>query len=706
MISRRRLPATTFLFVGVAWLVLTGCQAPQPPAAKIVPHTTRIHNQVRVDNYHWLRDRNDLDVVKYLDAENEYARSVMRHTKPLQDKLYKEMLGRIKETDMNVPVKDGDYYYYTRTSEGKQYRVYCRKKDSLDSDEEILLDQNKLAGGHNYLQLGAFKTSPNHNLLAYSTDTQGAELFTLRIKDLETGKLLPDAVPNTHYGVAWANDNKTLYYTTLDAAKRPYRLYCHTLGTDPQQDRLVYEEKDEMFRVWLDKSRSKQYLFLITASGTTSEVRFLDANKPTDEFTVIHPREHKVEYHVAHHDDHFYIVTNDGAKNFKAVRAPIASPSKGNWEEVIPHRPEIKVDGADMFKNYMVVHEREEGLKKIHIKSFKNGSEYYISFPEPVYTCWPGDNREFDANVFRFHYTSLVTPRSVFDYDMDSRTRELKKQVEVLGDYDPEQYQSKRIFARAKDGTRIPISMVYRKGMNKSGTNPTLLYGYGSYGASMDPWFSSNILSLLDRGFIYAIAHIRGGGELGRPWYDDGKLLNKKNTFTDFIACAEHLIAEDYTDSDHLAISGASAGGLLVGAAANMRPGLFRAVSALVPFVDVINTMLDPSIPLTVIEYEEWGNPNEKEFFDYMLSYSPYDNVEAKPYPHIFVRASLNDPRVAYWEPAKWVAKLRTMKADDNLLLLETNMGAGHGGSSGRYDYLKEIAVEYAFFLDVLEIKD
>lgn len=702
---------------GLVWAVLfsllfswycvsTVAQDITPPIAKKIPKVDTSFGDIRVDNYFWLRDKNNPEVIKYLQAENKYTETVMKPTENLQGKLYKEMLSRIKETDLSVPEKVDDYYYYTREEKGKQYRIYCRKKGSLDAREEILLDANELAKGHNYLDVGVYKVSPDHQLLAYSIDTTGAEDFTLYFKDLNTGKALADVIPNTSYSAEWANDNKTIFYNTLDEAKRPYKLFRHTLGTDPKNDALVYHEKDEAFNLDLKKSKSKAYLFLLLESETTSEDWYLDASHPDGDFKIIQPRQHEMEYSIEQHGDKFYILTNDNAKNFKLMQAPIINPSKENWKEIIPNRDSVKIDDIEVFKNHLVVYERERGLKKIRITNLTDNQTNYVDFLEPVYNFWPERNPDFNTNLLRFDYTSLITPRSIYDYDMDKKTRELKKQDEVLGGYKPSLYQEERIFAKAADGTLVPISMVYKKGMTRNGKNPLFLYGYGAYGISSDPYFSSNRLSLLDRGFIYAIAHVRGGGEMGRYWYDQGKLLNKKNTFTDFIACAEHLIAEKYTSKDELVINGGSAGGLLMGAVNNMRPDLFKVVIADVPFVDLINTMLDPSLPLTVIEYEEWGNPHEKEYYGYMRSYSPYDNVQAKAYTNMLITTSLNDPRVSYWEPTKWTAKLRTLKTDKNLLLYKINMDAGHGGFSGRYDYLKDIALEYAFIFKVLGIKN
>ncbi|MFQ5709386.1 MAG: S9 family peptidase [bacterium] len=675
-----------------------------PPVAEVIPKTDTTNGEVRTDNYFWLRQRDNPKVIEYLKAENAYTDAVMAHTKKRQEKLYQEMLARIKETDLSVPVKIDDYYYYSRTEEGKQYPINCRKKGSLDAEEEILLDQNQLAEGHGYFRVGIYDISPNHQLLAFSTDTTGSETYTLYVKNLRTGRLLADEIPNTYYSVEWANDNKTLFYNTLDDAKRPFKLFRHRLGTDFKQDELIHFEEDESYFLSISKTRSKRYLLLNLGSNTTSEVWYLDADDPEGDFKLIHPRQHEMEYEVAHHGDKFFILTNENAKNFKLMETSLKNPAKKFWHEVVPHRDAVKIDGMDVFRNHLILYERENGLKQIRVTNLESGETHRVDFPEPVYTYWRSSNPDFNTNVLRYNYTSLVTPRSVFDYNMDSKTRQLQKQYEVLGGYNPAHYQSERIFAEASDGTKVPISLVYKKGVAKDGKHPLFLYGYGSYGFSIDPTFSSNRLSLLDRGFIYAIAHIRGGEEMGRYWYDQGKLLHKKNTFTDFIACAEHLIAEKYTSKDKLVIYGGSAGGLLMGAVANMRPDLFKVVIAKVPFVDVVNTMLDASIPLTVTEYEEWGNPNEKAYYDYIKSYSPYDNVAAKDYPNMLVTAGLNDPRVGYWEPAKWTAKLRATKTDHNLLLLKVNMGAGHAGASGRYDYLKEVAFDYAFIFDVLGI--
>ena len=679
-------------------------QTATPPVARQVPRETTLHGETLADPYHWLRDRSDPEVLAYLEAENAHAEQVLAHTKHLREQLYAEMRGRIKETDVTVPVKRDDYYYYRRTEEGKQYPIFYRRRGSLDAPEQQLLDQNALAEGHTYCRIGAYTLSPDHRLLAYSLDTSGAEAYTLYIKDLETGELLPDQVPNTYYGIEWANDNRTVFYNVLDEAMRPYKLFRHTVGTDPSQDTLAYHEPDASYFLWITRTKSGAYLLLTLESTTTSEVHYLPAGEPGGSFTVIQPRQHGMEYTVDHHGDQFLIVTNDDAKNFKLVAAPVTAPAKQYWHELIPHRPDVLIDGVDAFADHVALYERRGGLQRMQIIRPDGSGGRSVEFPEPVYTYKPGPNEEFASSELRFTYTSLVTPNSVIDYDMAAATWTVRKQDEIPSGYDPVLYTSERLTATAPDGAQVPISVVYRKGIARDGQNPLLLYGYGSYGYSYDPAFSANSLSLLDRGFVVAIAHIRGGSELGRAWYETGRLLQKKNTFTDFIACAEHLIAQGFTSSEGLAITGRSAGGLLMGAVMNMRPDLFRAVVAGVPFVDLINTMTDPSLPLTVIEYEQWGNPNEKEYFEYMCSYSPYDNVAPQAYPNILLTAGLNDPRVSYWEPAKLAAKLRATKTDSNALLLKTDTTSGHGGPSGRYDHLEETAFEYAFLLDVLGV--
>ncbi len=673
-----------------------------PPVAPKLPKILSIHADDRVDNYYWLSDRDNPEVLAYLEAENAYTADVMKHTEPLQTVLYDEMLARIQETDLSVPYRKGDFYYYSRTETGKAYPIYCRKQGSLKAAEEVLLDQNVLAEGHEFFQLGAISISPDHRVLAYSNDTAGSERYTLCFLDLKTRLLFPELIPDTYYGVVWGNDNQTVFYTQLDDANRPYKLFRHTLGNPATADELIHHEQDDFYFLSVGKTRSEAYILLDLGSKITSEVHFLDANQPTGKFQVIQPRSPGIEYAVEHHSDLFYITTNEDALNFKLMKAPVTAPAKANWEPVIPHREEVLLEGISAFANHLVIYERAEGLPTMRIRQLATQEEHYMSFPDATYSVGEGANPEFHTQTLRYYYTSLVVPGSVFDYHMDTRTQELKKETPVLGGYDRSLYTSDRLLARAADGTQLPISIVYKKGLPQNGTNtnPLLLTGYGSYGYSYDPGFSSSRLSLLDRGVVVAIAHIRGGSEMGRRWYEDGKFLQKKNTFTDFIACAEHLIAQGWTDQNHLAITGGSAGGLLMGAVVNLRPDLFHAVVADVPFVDVVTTILDDSLPLSIMEREEWGDPNDKTYYDYMKSYSPYDNVAAKAYPNLLIIGGLNDSRVSYWEPAKWTAKLRALKTDSNVLLLKTNMGAGHGGASGRYDSLKEGAFEFAFLLD------
>jgi oligopeptidase B len=713
--SFRKSKSPAVLFSGILALSLAlvlACsgdkqQAAVPPVAEKIAHVDTLHGDIRVDNYYWLRDRGDSNVIAYLKAENAYTDSVMAPTKDFEDAMYKEILSRIKETDINVPYRYGDYYYYSRTEEGKDYPIFCRKKGSLDAPEEIYLDQNVVAEGRDYLEIGTMAISTNQNLLAYSIDTTGAERYTLFVKDLKTGELYPDIIEDVGYSVEWANDNQTIFYTIRDEANRPFKLFRHKLGTKQADDALVYYEKDDQYWVGIDKTKNKKYLIMGAGTRGTDEYWYLDANNPSGKFTVIQPRTRDLEYSVSSYGDKFYIVTNDNAINFKLVETPVAAPSKENWKDVIPAREDVKIDNIDLFKNYMVVWERAKGLVQVQVRKMQNGDSHYIEFPEPVYSADPGPNPEFDSRLLRLNYVSLITPQSVFDYHMDTKEMELKKEREVLGGYDRTQYKSERIFAPSYDGTEVPISLVYKTDLfKKDGTNPLYLYVYGAYGISMDPYFSTSRLSLMDRGFVFAIGHVRGGGEMGRQWYDDGKKLNKMNTFKDVIGCAEHLIAEGYTSKDKLVLSGGSAGGTTVGASMNMRPDLFDVVIAQVPFVDVINTEMDPTIPLTTIEWEELGDPHQEEYYRYMLQYSPYDNVQDMDYPTILVTTSLNDPRVAYWEPAKWTAKMRAMKTDDNLLLLKTNMEAGHGGASGRYEFLKEIAFEYVFILNHFGIKE
>ncbi|HWB85217.1 MAG TPA: S9 family peptidase [Bryobacteraceae bacterium] len=671
----------------------------KPPVARFIPHTSVLNGDTRIDNYFWLRSRENPAVIDHLNAENRYTEATMKPFEGLQKKLYQEILGRVKESDLSVPARIGDYFYYQRTEKGQQYAIYCRKKGNLKAPEEVLLDPNELARGQKYFRIGACEPSPDHQMLAYSADLSGDEVYTIHVKDLRTGRLLADSTGGASDELQWAADNRTFFYTTIDAAKRPDKVFRHRLGAAPGTDVLVYQEPDERFSIDLSRSRSRAFIFLDINSHTTSEYRYLRADDPDGTFHVLFPRRQGIEYDAEHHGDSFYVLLNDAGPNFRLVKTPVAHPSSENATEVIPQRTDVLLEQVETFRNHLVVLERDHGLRQVAIQNLSTGKKHRIRFPEPVYTVILSSNPEYNTNQLRFTYTSLVTPSSVYDYDMDQETRELKKETEVLGGYDPSQYVSERLFATAPDGVEVPISLVYKKGLTRSGNNPTLLYGYGAYGSTVEPAFSSDRLSLLDRGFIYAIAHVRGGSEMGRPWYDAGKMMHKKNSFTDFIACAEYLISHKYTSSAHLAIMGRSAGGLLMGAVANLRPDLFRTVIAEVPFVDVLNTMLDPTLPLTVTEYEEWGDPRQKAAYDYISSYSPYDNVQAKVYPNMLITGGLNDPRVSYWEPAKWAAKLRALKKGNHLLLLKTNMGSGHFGASGRYERFQETAFDYTFLL-------
>ncbi|HEV2835774.1 MAG TPA: S9 family peptidase [Pyrinomonadaceae bacterium] len=675
-----------------------GATAPnQPPMAEKKSKTTTIHGDTLVDDYFWLREKTNPAVLAHLKAEDAYTETVMKPTAALQEKLYKEMLSHIKQTDTNVPYRWGNYFYYTRTEEGKQYPIFCRKRGNLEAPEEIVLDQNELAKGQKFMSVGLFVPSDDGNLLAYSTDNTGYRQYTLQVKDLRNGQLFPERVERVN-NLAWASDNKTFFYVTEDAVtKRSDKFFRHVLGTDKTD--LVYDEKDELFDIGTGRSRDKAVIFLEAYSKTSTEVRYLPANDPNASVKVILPRQPEHEYDVDHRGDLFYIRTNKGAKNFRIVTAPVSDPSEKNWKEFIEHRPAVKLDAISLFADHAVLSEWENGLQHLEIVDFKNNKRKRIEFPEPVYSAGLSANREFNTSVVRYSYNSLVTPNSTFDYDMNTGKSTLLKQTEVPGGFDRTNYKSERVFATASDGTKIPMSMVYRKGVKLDGSAPLLLYAYGSYGISIPPTFSSSRLSLLDRGVIFVIAHIRGGGELGEEWRQAGRMMNKINTFTDFIAAADALVKMKYTSSDRLVIEGGSAGGLLMGAVSNMRPDLFKAVVSHVPFVDVLNTMLDATLPLTTSEYIEWGNPNDKPAYEYMKKYSPYDNVAKKNYPATLVKVSLNDSQVPYWEGAKLVAKLRAMKTDNNPLLLKVNFGAGHGGASGRYDALREVAFDYAFML-------
>jgi oligopeptidase B len=700
-----RLPFLLLLFVSCVLSINNnviaqsngGAGAPQPPMAEKKSKTTNIHGVTLVDDYFWMREKTNPAVLAHLQAEDAYTQAMMKHTAPLQEKLYNEMLSHIKQTDTNVPYRWGNYFYYTRTEEGKQYPIFCRKKGGVDAPEEIVLDQNELAKGHKFMSVGAFSPSDDGNLLAYTTDNTGYRQYTLQIKDLRTGELFPDKIERVN-GIVWANDNKTLFYVTEDATtKRSDKFFRHVLGTDKYD--LVYDEKDELFDIDVGRSRDKAVIFLHSLSKTSTEARYLLASEPNSELKVIIPRQPEHEYDVDYRNNLFYIRTNKGAKNFRIVTAPVNDPSEKNWKEFVAHNPSVKVEGIDLFADHGVLSEWKNGLQQLEVINFKTNKRNRIEFPEPVYSAELTSNREFNTSVVRYSYNSLVRPNSTFDYDMNTGKSTLLKQQEVPGGFDAGNYKSERVFATASDGTKIPMSMVYRKGVKMDGSAPLLLYGYGSYGASIPPGFSSTRLSLLDRGVIFVIGHIRGGGELGEEWRQAGRMMNKMNTFTDFIACAETLINKKYTSKDRLVIQGGSAGGLLMGVVTNLRPDLFKAVVSQVPFVDVLNTMLDASIPLTTSEYIEWGNPNEKAAFEYMKTYSPYDNIAKKDYPAMLVKVSLNDSQVPYWEGTKLVAKLRTMKTDKNPLLLKVNFGAGHGGSSGRYDALHEVAFDYAFML-------
>jgi oligopeptidase B len=672
-----------------------------------IPVKLEKHGHVRVDDYYWLRERDNPEVIAYLNAENEYAEKRLASIKPLEDKIFEEIKARFKQTDMSVPYKRDDYFYYTRYEEGKEYPLYARKRDSLDAPEEIILDANELARGHEFFSLGGWAVSSGQDILAYGVDTEGRRIYTTHFKNLTTGEDLVDLITEVTESFAWANDQKTLFYAKQDPATlRAYRIYRHVLGMDPARDDLVFEEADETFGVYVFKTKSKKYLMIVSSQTVSQEYRYLDADHPTGEFRVFLARERDHEYHVDHFGDRFLIRTNDQAKNFRLVWAPLGNHAREQWQEIVPHRDEVFLTDFEIFKDHLVLEERRRGLTEIRVMPWSGGESYCLEFDEPAYRANLGLNPQLDTAMLRFEYTSMKTPSSVYDYDMLKRHKTLMKREEVLGGFSPEHYVTERLHARAADGTEIPISVVYRKEVKKGGSNPLLLYGYGSYGLSLDAAFSSPRLSLIDRGFVYAVAHVRGGQELGRGWYENGKLLNKKNTFYDFIACAEYLVREGFADPGKLFAMGRSAGGLLMGAIANMRPDLFKGIVAEVPFVDVVTTMLDSSIPLTTGEYDEWGDPNQKAHHDYMLSYSPYDNVEAKDYPNLLITAGLHDSQVQYWEPAKWAAKLRALKTDQNRLILKTNMEAGHGGLSGRFRRHRETALAYVFLLDLAEMAE
>jgi oligopeptidase B len=696
-----------FLFVALmtslsANPLLAAADAAAPPVAKKVPKTDTVHGERRVDEYFWLRDKANPDVAAYLEAENAYTDGVMAQTAAFQESLYKEMLGRIKETDQDVPYRKGSYFYFSRTEAGKQYPIYCRQAVGPESPEIVTLDLNALAAGKKFMALGAYQTSDDGTQLAYSTDESGFRQYDLYVKDLTTGETGPKVAGGVG-SVAWAADGRTLFYTVEEEqTKRQYRLYRHLVGS--AQHDLVHEEKDEAFNIGVYRTRSLKYLVLGLGSLTTSEARVLPADRPQGAFTVVAPRVPGQEYDLDHHGDSFYVRVNDAGRNFRLVKTPVGATGRESWQEVVPHRPDVMLEGVDFFQDFYVLSERERGLPNFRVTMLATGATHDIEFPEPAYSAFASGNPDFASAHFRYRYQSLVTPFSTFDYDVAARTSQLRKEQPVLGGYDRTQYVSERLFATAPDGVKVPISIVYRKGLSRDGRAPLFLYAYGSYGYPLPVEFSSNRLSLLDRGVTFALAHIRGGGDLGKGWHDDGRMMKKKNTFTDFIACAEFLHKEKYSAPDRTVIEGGSAGGLLMGAVANMRPELFKAVVSKVPFVDVVNTMLDESLPLTVGEFEEWGNPKKKDEYDYIRSYCPYSNLSRQAYPSILVKTSFNDSQVMYWEPAKYVAKLRTLKTDANPLLLKTNMAAGHGGASGRYDFLREVAFDYAYLLGQLGI--
>lgn len=689
-------------------------QQPQPPIAKIIEEKVITHGDTLIDNYFWMRlsdeeknaespNEHTQDVLDYLNAENAYTDAVMEHTAKLQDDLYEEIVGRIKQDDESVPYLINGYSYYTRFEEGEDYPYYCRKKEGEDHVEEIMLDGPAMGKGQSYFALGDQSVSENNELLAYSVDLVSRRQYTIHIKNLITGEMFSDEIENTEGDITWANDNKTIFYTKKDPITlRANRIYRHELGTSTDKDVLVFEEKDETFTCGVFKTKSKRFLMIGSHQTLSSEYRFLDANTPLGEWKVIQPRERDLEYHVDHFENEFYITTNLNAKNFRLVKTPINKTTKENWFEIIPHRVDVLLEGIEIFKNQLVISERKDGLSQIRILNWKNQAEHYIRFNDPAYLAYVSYNPEFDTDILRYGYTSLTTPNSVYDYNMMSREQELLKQQEVLGgEFNASNYTSERLIVTARDGAKVPVSIVYKNGFKKDGKAPLLLYAYGSYGYSMDPTFSSVRLSLLDRGFAFAIAHIRGGQEMGREWYENGKLLKKQNTFYDFIDCAKFLIDQKFTSSEHLYAQGGSAGGLLMGAIVNMEPTLWNGVIAAVPFVDVINTMLDESIPLTTGEFDEWGNPKIKEYYDYIKSYSPYDNVIAQDYPNLLITTGYWDSQVQYWEPAKWIAKLRALKTDTNTLIMRCNMEVGHGGASGRFQRYKEVAMEYAFLLDL-----
>ena len=674
------------------------------PVAKIIAKKLEKHGDIRTDNYYWLNDRKNPAVIDYLNQENNYYQKMTAHTKDFQKSLFDEMKARIKEDDESVPYLYNGYWYITKTEKDKDYPIYARKKGTLDAKEEILFDCNEMAKGKSFFQMGGMSISPDNKFAVFSTDLKGRRIYTIQIKNLETNKILKDKIENADGSAVWANDNATIFYVTQDKKTlRSDKVYKHKINDLSKNDVLVYHEKDDTFNVGINKSKSNKYIAIESGSTLTSEYSILLADNPDGKFKIFQKRVRGLEYDISHYNDNFYILTNkDKATNFKLMKTPELATSKENWVDIIPHRPEVLLEDLEIFKNYLVLTERTNGLTKIRIMPWSGKGEYYLPFESETYSAYTAVNLDFDTEILRFGYQSMTTPNSTIDFNMRTKTKTVLKEQEILGGkFDKKNYEEKRVWATATDGTKVPISMVYKKGIKLDGKNPVLQYAYGSYGYSMDATFSSTRLSLLDRGFIFAIAHIRGGEDLGRDWYENGKLLKKKNTFTDFIDCSKFLISEKYTSAEHLYAEGGSAGGLLMGAVVNMAPELYRGVIAQVAFVDVVTTMLDDSIPLTTGEYDEWGNPNVKKYYDYMKSYSPYDNVKAQQYPNMYVSTGLHDSQVQYWEPAKWVAKLRSLKTDKNILYLDTNMEAGHGGASGRFEALKELAKEFSFLLDL-----
>ncbi|MBQ0147010.1 MAG: S9 family peptidase [Flavobacteriaceae bacterium] len=670
----------------------------QAPIAKKIEKKLEKHGDIRIDNYYWLNERENLEVIQYLEDENKYTAEVLKPTEELQAKLFEEMKSRIKEDDSSVPYKLNGYWYLTEYQKGKEYPIHKRRKDTLDNEDQILFDVNPMAEGYSYYKLEGLSISPDNRLCTFGVDNVSRRIYTIQIKNLETGEILEDKIENTTGGSVWAADNETLFYTRKDETLRAYQIWKHKLGTASEEDILVYEETDDTFSVYVYKSKSREFIIIGTSSTVSDEYRFISANEPDSEFKIFQERERDLEYAIEHFGNEFYIQTNkDDAFNFKLMKTPVSNTTQENWEEVIAHREDTFIEGFEIFKNYLVIEERTNGLMQMNIKAWDGSEDYYLPFNEETYTAGTGTNTDFDTDILRYGYTSLTTPTSVIDFNMKDKTSVVKKEQEVLGDFNKDNYVSERIWAEARDGEKVAISLVHHKDTKLSADTPLLLYAYGSYGYTIEPNFSSIRLSLLDRGFVYAIAHIRGGQYLGREWYEDGKMLDKKNTFFDYIDCAKHLISSKYTSTPHLYGMGGSAGGLLMGAVINYEPNLFNGIVAQVPFVDVVTTMLDDTIPLTTGEYDEWGNPNEEEYYHYMKEYSPYDNVEAKAYPNMYVSTGLHDSQVQYWEPAKWVAKLRDLKTDNNILLLDTNMDTGHGGASGRFESLKEDAKEDAF---------